>query len=72
MNPLRELALDQVEGCRVLSHGAIAWQDGSEDRLLEIVRDARDLSSLSDELEQAVTSEGKCGDRGRKNVDPRW
>ncbi|MCH7998683.1 MAG: class I SAM-dependent methyltransferase [Chloroflexi bacterium] len=56
LTPLRELALDQVEGCRVLSHGAITWRDGSEDRLLEIVRGARDLSSLSDELEQAVTN----------------
>lgn len=56
MTPLRELAFEQVEGCRVLSHGAIAWRDGSEGRLFEIIRDARDLSSLSDELEQAATN----------------
>lgn len=40
----------------MLSHGAITWRDGSEDRLLEIVRGARNLCSLSDELEQAATN----------------
>mgnify|MGYP002260222198 CR=1 FL=1 len=40
----------------MLSRGATDWRDGSEDRLLEIISAARDLSSLSDELEQAATN----------------
>ena len=56
LTPLRELEFREVAGCRLLSQQSIAYRDDSEARLFEIVNEARDLSSLSDELEQAATT----------------
>ncbi len=53
---LRELPFEEADGCRVLTSTRIAWRDGSKDRLFDIVGGASDLSSLSDELEQAATN----------------
>lgn len=52
--PIRKLAHKQIDGCRVLSEPSISYSDGSEKRLLEVMRGADDLSSLSDELESAA------------------
>ncbi|MGO8872465.1 MAG: methyltransferase [Acidimicrobiales bacterium] len=49
--PLRRATSgDRVDGCHVLGSTRIGYRDGSEDRLFDIMRDATDLGSTSDEL----------------------
>ncbi len=52
--PLRQSASEKVDGCWMLSDAEVDYLDGSEERLLEILQGAEDLSSLSDELEQSA------------------
>src|SRR4051812_5352430 len=56
--PLRGLDVPIVDGCRVLSDADLGYADGAEERLLEIVRSASDLSSSSQELAGAATDWG--------------
>lgn len=70
LTPLRESAHEQQDGCWLLSSPKIDYLDGGEERILEIVRGAEDLSSLSDELEAAAKNwpELYSLSRGRANV----
>ena len=68
--PVRQSARQQVDGCWLLSEAEVDYLDGSEDRLLEILRGADDLSSLSDELEKSATNwpERYSLSRSRANI----
>ena len=68
--PVRQSARQQVDGCWLLSEAKAEYLDGSEERLLEILRGADDLSSLSDELERSATNwpERYSLSRSRANV----
>ncbi len=68
--PVRQSAGQQVDGCWLLSEAEVDYLDGSEERLLEILRSADDLSSLSDELEKSATNwpERYSLSRSRANI----
>ncbi|MCH7954066.1 MAG: class I SAM-dependent methyltransferase [Chloroflexi bacterium] len=68
--PVRQSARQQVDGCWLLSEAKAEYLDGSEERLLEILRGADDLSSLSDELERSATNwpERYSLSRSRANI----
>ncbi|CCG04985.1 class I SAM-dependent methyltransferase [Blastococcus saxobsidens] len=53
--PLRMLEVPRDSGCRVLSSPDLGYADGAEQRLLDIVSAAEDLSSSSQELASAAT-----------------
>ena len=68
--PLRQSARQKVDGCWLLSERGGDYLDGSEERLLEILRGADGLGSLSDELESSWASwpEQYSLSRSRANV----
>ena len=68
--PIRQSARQQVDGCWLLSEAEADYLDGSEERLLEILQNAEDLSSLSDELEKSATNwpERYSLSRSRANI----
>ncbi len=48
--PARGLDCKLEHGCRVLSRARLEYRDGAEGRVLQVLREASDLSSYSDEL----------------------
>lgn len=54
--PLRELRSGRRDEYTVLSEPTLSFSDGSESRVLEIVTNAGDIGSLSDELERECRS----------------
>lgn len=50
VTPVRKLALEEEDGCKVLTRGRVSYSDGAESDVAEIVQAAVDRSSLSDEL----------------------
>jgi len=78
--PLRALRLEVADGCHLLSEPSLTYRDGGEDRVLELLTQAKDLSSTSDELlaKAAKWSERYHLDPGRAHVlrplrlEPSW
>ncbi len=56
--PVRSLGEADPRGFRVLSDAGLAYADGAEERLAEIVAAASDISSSSQELAEAATDWG--------------
>lgn len=48
--PLRTGSFEEWDGCRIISRTALEYSDGGEERTLEVILGAADISSLSDEL----------------------
>ncbi len=49
--PLREVDFEERDGCRVITHSIVTYEDGAEESVLQAVRSAADISSMSDELD---------------------
>ena len=56
MTGIRGLAAPTVDGCTVLTPTTSTYRDGAEERVYGVIRDATDLSSMSDELAAQATS----------------
>jgi len=53
---VRSLATPTTDGCAILTPKTISYSDGAEERVYDLIRDAADLSSMSDELAAQATS----------------
>ena len=56
MTAVRALAAPTIDGCTVLTPTTSSYSDGAEQRVYEIISEAVDLSSTSDELASQATS----------------
>ena len=56
MTSVRSVQCRIKDGCRILSDQTLDYSDGAEQRVFEILKDANDLSSTSDELATQATS----------------
>ena len=56
MNGVRDLAAPTIDGCAILNPETISYSDGAEERVYDVISDAADLSSMSDELAAQATS----------------
>lgn len=50
--PLRAAPFEEQDGCRVISPAGVDYKDGGEARVLEAIRPAQDITSMSEELER--------------------
>ena len=50
------LAAPTADGCTILAPTTSSYRDGAEERVYDVIRDAADLSSMSDELAAQATS----------------
>jgi SAM-dependent methyltransferase len=53
---VRALATPTTDGCAILTPTTISYSDGAEERVYDLIREAADLSSMSDELAAQATS----------------
>src|ERR1700733_7224723 len=53
---VRDLAAPTADGCTILAPTTSSYRDGAEERVYDVIRDAADLSSMSDELAAQATS----------------
>ena len=56
MTAVRALAAPTADGCTILAPTTSSYRDGAEERVYDVIRDAADLSSMSDELAAQATS----------------
>ena len=56
MTGMRGLAAPTVDGCAILTPTTSTYRDGAEERVYGVIRDATDLSSMSDQLAAQATS----------------
>ena len=56
VTPVRAIATTKSDGCAILTPKTISYSDGAEERVYQMIRDASDLSSMSDELAAQATS----------------